>query len=134
MRIEERISADLKTAMKEQNNDTKSLLRVVIGEFNRVDTRGREGKEIHDDEAITVLKKMKENALLMNRPDEIEILERYLPKMVGEIELREMIAHIVAGNGITSISGMGIVMAELKVIYGSAFDGKLASQIVKELL
>jgi uncharacterized protein YqeY len=134
MRIEERISADLKTAMKERNENVKSLLRVIIGEFGRVDTRGREGKEIYDTEATTILKKMKENAVLMNRPDEVEIIERYLPKMVDEIELRGVIAKILSEKTINSMAGMGIIMSELKAKYGSAYDGKLASQIAKELI
>lgn len=134
MRIEEIISADLKTAMKERNENVKSLLRVVIGEFNRIDTRGRADKEIYDTEAIGVLKKMKENAIQMNQPDEVEILEKYLPKMVSEIELRGMIIHIMTEKSITAICGMGVVMAELKAKYGATYDGKVASQLIKELL
>lgn len=134
MRIEERIQADLKTAMKERNDNVKSLLRVIIGEFNRIDTRGRTDKEIYDTEAIGILKKMKENAIMVNRLDEVEILEKYLPKMVSEIELGGTIAHIMTEKAITSVSGMGIVMAELKAKYGATYDGKVASQLIKELL
>lgn len=49
--------------MFQKNESVKSLLRVIIGEFNRV------GKEISDSEATQILKKMVKNAQDMKKQD-----------------------------------------------------------------
>ena len=50
--LQEQISIDLRTAMKNKDENVKSLLRVVIGEFGRV------GKELSDDQVVSIIKKM----------------------------------------------------------------------------
>ena len=57
MTIQEHIVNDMKIAMREKRNDMRDLLRVVIGEFNR------EGKELSDERAIAIIKKMRDNAV-----------------------------------------------------------------------
>ena len=36
MTVQEKINGDLRVAMKESNKEAKDILRVVIGEFNRI--------------------------------------------------------------------------------------------------
>ena len=56
MTIQEKIKADVKTAMLAKETQTRDILRVVIGEFNRI------GKEVSDTEATATIKKMVANA------------------------------------------------------------------------
>ncbi|NJO62627.1 MAG: GatB/YqeY domain-containing protein [Richelia sp. RM2_1_2] len=58
MNIQKQIKQDLKTAMVNNDMAIKSILRVLLGEFDRV------GKEVTDDQAVGVIKKMVENAVL----------------------------------------------------------------------
>lgn len=126
--LQEQISIDLRTAMKNKDENVKSLLRVVIGEFGRV------GKELSDDQVVSIIKKMKENAIEMNNQVEIDILDVYLPQMVSRDELYGAIFALVKLNGITDMKGLGKVMSELKTQYGTRYDGKLASELFKSII
>lgn len=125
--LQEKIEADLKTAIKNQSEE-KSLLRVIIGEFNRF------GKTLSDDEATKIIKKMKENAIEMHNQSEIDILDRYLPRMLSSEDLSIVIENLITENGIVDIKGMGIIMGKLKQKYPNQYDGKLASDIIRKHL
>jgi uncharacterized protein YqeY len=127
MTIQEQINSDLKTAMKEQNEKVKSLLRVVIGELNR------KGKVVGDDQVIATIKKMIEGAKETGNLDEVPILENYLPQQLGEAELSALISALIYSNNYTA-KDMGKIMATLKEKHSGKYDGKLASTIAKELL
>jgi uncharacterized protein YqeY len=127
MNIQEKINVDLKNSILNKNDNEKSLLRVIIGEFNRI------GKDCSDEQCIKILKKMMENAKLLNNQIEIDILVKYLPKELNSDELEILIHQIISNNSITSIKEMGKVMAELKKS-GNIYDGKIASDIIKKLL
>ena len=128
MTLQEMIITDLKTAMKNQNEKEKSLLRVIIGEFNRV------GKTLSDDEVTKIIKKMKENAIEMHENSEIEILDKYLPQMLSNEDLTIVIENLITENKITDAKGMGIIMGKLKQKYPNQYDGKLASTIIRKHL
>jgi hypothetical protein len=126
--IQEMINADLKLAMLQKNEAVKSLLRVVIGEFNRVD------KIVSNDKATAILKKMVENAKLVGNMDEVFILEAYLPNQLSTQELELIIQSIIADNGFSSLKDMGKTMNILKEKYSGQYDGKVASDTIKKLL
>ena len=128
MTIQETINVDLKLAMLNKEVAKKDLLRVVIGEFNRVD------KTVSDEKAISIIKKMAENAKDQGNTNEIPILEVYLPSQLDADELGIKINEIIDDLEATSMKDMGRVMGELKATYGGTYDGKLASTLVRELL
>lgn len=128
MNIQDKIKTDLKKSMIEGDNLKKNLLRTIIGEFNRVE------KEISDDKALSIIKKMKENALTMkNNDEEIEILHSYLPNMLSEEEINDYITELFEDNNYT-IKDMGRIMKELKDEFGQSMDMKIASNLVKKYL
>ena len=129
MRIQEQIKQELRASMVGGNKELTSLLRVVLGEFSR------EGKELTDEQALKVIKKMRDNAVeLKNKFEEIE-LNRYLPSMLELKELREMIKYIIEVNELSGMQNMGRVMGELsRSKESSRIDKQTASQIVRELL
>lgn len=138
MTLQEQINADLKAAMLNNDTATKDLLRVVIGELNRID------KVVPNDKVVATIKKMIENARVITvsrtsaeaigtATKEIELLEKYLPKQLTEAELSAVIDNVVKTNSYT-IKDMGKVMSFLKEQYGGRYDGKLASIITKEVL
>jgi len=126
--LQEQISIDLRTAMKNKDENVKSLLRVVIGEFSR------EGKELSDEQVIKIVKKMKENAIEMNNQVEVDILDKYIPQMISRDELYGAIFSLVKLNNITDMKGLGKVMGGLKTQYGSRYDGKVASELFKSII
>ena len=133
MSLQSEIRNDMVAAMKSRDRDTVDLLRVVAGEF------GREMKDVRveltDDKVIAILKKMKENAIELGNLGEVEILDKYLPQMLGEFQVKTIVAGIIQKNNYSSMQDMGKVMGTLKSHPMTAqIDGKLASQITKELL
>jgi uncharacterized protein len=124
MKIQERISLDLAIAMREKDEPKKSLLRVVIGEFNRVD------KQLSDEQATAVLKKMYQNAIDLKNTSEQSILEEYIPQQLTEEGLKAIIKHLIEDNSYT-MKDMGKIMGQLKTDFPGRYDGKLASQLIK---
>jgi uncharacterized protein YqeY len=127
MNIQDKIKIDLKKSIIEGDNIKKNLLRTIIGEFNRFE------KDIDDDKALSIIKKMKENAESLNNYDEIEILHNYLPNMLTEGEINDYITELFENNNYT-IKDMGKIMKELKDEFGQSMDMKIASNIVKKYL
>jgi len=119
-------------AMKERNQDVVSILRVVAGEFGR---EMKSSKELSDEAAIAVIKKMVENAKSLGNDGEVEILEKYLPQMLGENQIKIIIAGIINKHGFSGMKNMGEVMKILKSLPNATqIDGKFASSVVKEFL
>ena len=128
MSIQQKVMQDLKEAMLAKNEAKKSLLRVLIGEFNR------KGKELTDGEVVAEIKKMIENAKLMGNDGEIEILSIYLPKQLSVNELENIVKATAQLNNYSSMKDMGSLMKHLSDNYQGRYDGKLASQIVRQCL
>jgi len=123
--IVDNIKRDIKEAMYRRNKKTLSLLRTVIGELNR-----KKVKELTDNDVIQVIKKMKENAILLNDNYEIELLSKYLPNILSEQETTDIVTnHIQKGHYMKT--DMGKIMKELKSEYGHTLNMKLVSGLVK---
>jgi uncharacterized protein YqeY len=129
MSLQTQIREDMVNAMKSRDTETVSLLRVVAGEFGRI------GKDLSDEEATKVIRKMVENAKELGNLNEVEILDKYLPQMLGEFQIKTIVGGIIQANKFSGMQDMGKVMTIIKNHPMSAeIDGKLASQIVRELL
>lgn len=128
MKLQEKIQSDLKVAMMNKDVHKRDLIRVLIGEINRV------GKDVSDDDVSKIVKKMTDNAILMDNQFEIDILSNYLPKMLTEKEIENVIDQFILDNNINSIKQMGLVMKYLKDEFGSSIDGKIASSLIKNKL
>lgn len=125
--LQEEINIHLKNAILTSSTDVKSILRVLIGEFNRI------GKTVTDEQVISIVKKMIENAKIIGGQErEIEILSTYLPKQLTEVQLSGIISALIFENNYTS-KDMGKVMASLKATYSGQYDGKLASTLIKDI-
>jgi len=135
MKLREIIQSDMKSAMRERKTEELGLLRVILGEINTLSkAKDRKTEEVSDDEVIVILKKMKDNAVEMGDEGEVKILDTYLPEMLEEKQLEVLIKGIINTNGFEGMKDMGKVMGELKSKYGSTYDGKIASQIVRNNL
>lgn len=129
MTVQEQVRKDMIDAMKSKNTDKADLLKVLIGEFNRFD------KELSDEKALKEIKKMFENAKQMGNSFEMEILDRYLPKMLDEEEVKQIVSDVIKTNNASSMKDMGMVMGTLKKHPKSAqIDMKMANNIVKTIL
>jgi hypothetical protein len=132
MTIQEQIKKDLMIAMKEKDEEKKSALRIIMGEFGR-----GEKKELTDDDAVKVLKKLvkSERETLEQSGKQgdnryIEILESYLPKMATDEDIR---AWITANIDFSKYKNKMQAMRDIMAQFGSAADGNRVKEILQSL-
>ena len=140
----------LKEAMKSKDMETVGAVRLIIAGQKEKDVVARgSGKECASDQELlammqTMVKQRTESARIYKeggRPElaekeekEIKVIERFLPKQLGEEETKAIIKNIMAEIGASSIKDMGKVMAELKAKYAGQVDMGKASSLIKALL
>lgn len=132
MRIQEKIKKDLMTAMKEKDEEKKSALRVVMGEFGRA-----EKKEVDDDEAVKILQKLvKSEKETMERTGAtgesrfIAVVEAYLPQKAADAEIRHWIeTNIDFSRYKNKMQAMRDIMGH----FGSSADGNQVKEILQKL-
>ena len=138
MALLEQINADLKKAMLERDEVTRDTLRMIKSELLTLDNPdelavlSRAVKSRRD--SIKSYVEGGRQDLADKEQAEIEVIERYLPKQLGEDEAREAIAGIIEELGLSSKKELGKVMKELKARYPGQVDGRLASSIAGQLL
>jgi uncharacterized protein YqeY len=148
------IRDDLKTAtiaaMKGGDKAATATLRLVQAAIKNRDIELRTASAQPDDDALVtdVLQKMikqrRESVELYRKGGreelaaaeeaEIAVIERFLPKQLGDAEAEAQIRAIIAETGATSMKDMGRVMALVKQRLGAAIDPARASGLVKSAL
>jgi len=147
MALEATIMADLKEAMKAKDKITLEALRAIkTAILNEKTAAGaKEMTEADELKLLTKLRKQRmesatifreQNRLDLAEPEEaqIEVIERYLPAMMSEDEIRAKVAEIIAATGASSMADMGKVMGQASGAMAGRADGKVISGIVRELL
>jgi len=147
MALEATIMADLKEAMKAKDKVTLEALRAIkTAILNEKTAAGaKEMTQADELKLLTKLRKQRvesatifreQNRLDLAEPEEaqIEVIERYLPAMMSEDEIRAKVAEIIAATGASSMADMGKVMAHLKDKAAGQVDMGYVSQKVKESL
>jgi uncharacterized protein YqeY len=145
MALEEKINADIKSAMLAKESAKLEALRAIKSAILLLKT-SPEGYT--DETELKALQKMvkqrKETADVyktQNRADlaEVElsqaaVIEAYLPKQMSEDEIRAEVAKAITSVGASSPADMGKVMGVVTKQLAGKADGKVISAIVKELL
>lgn len=147
MSLEIRINNDIKQAMLARDARRLEALRAVKAAILLEKTKGG-NSELTEADEIRMLQKLvkqrKESASIYSengRPEkaeeenfQAEVIETYLPQMMGEDEIKDVVAQIIAQTGASSVKDMGRVMGmAVKQIAGRA-DNALVSSVVKSML
>jgi hypothetical protein len=138
-----KLNNDLAAAMKAKNAFRLGVIRMMKSKVLNVNARG----DLPDAEILKILQKYAkslkdaiEETKKVNRPEAVEKLEKelkivgeYLPKMLSEAEVRDVVAKAIAEVGATSQKETGKVM---KAVMGKGFnvDGSMVSKLVSEML
>ncbi len=136
----------LKEAMKAKDNATRDVIRLLQSAVKQVEIDTR--KELSADEVMDVLqkeaKKRRESIfeyekggrqdLADTEKFELTVIEKFLPKQLSADEVREIVRGVIAEVGATSAKDLNKVMPAVMAKVKGVADGKLVSQIVKELL
>ena len=148
MNLETNIMAEMKEAMKAKNEALLRTLRAIKAEIIKAKTEPGAGGEIDEATEQKFLQKMVKQRkdsleifeqqgradLAVKEKEELEIIQRFLPKQMTEEEIIVEVKNIIAATGASSAADMGKVMgAATKQLAGKA-DGKIISGIVKSLL
>ena len=132
MTIQKQIKQDLSAAIKTKDQQRKDVLRVIIGEFNRLDK-----KELSDNEAVKVMIKLvkSEKELLEKKGIEtdsafIGIIESYLPKKASEEEIVQWIQQNIDFSEFKNkMQAMSVIMAH----FGASADGNEVRKILQNM-
>jgi uncharacterized protein YqeY len=147
MSLEEKINADIKSAMLAKEKEKLEALRAVKSAILLGKTE-KAGAPLDDSTELKILQRLvkqrKESAeiyVTQNRTDlaevenfQAQIIESYLPAQLSEEELRNKIQEIISQLGATNAKDMGKVMSEASKQFAGKADGKAISSIVKALL
>ena len=130
MTLKEKINVDFIEAFKAKNMAKKTFLGILKGEIQNEEGRGT---VTTDESVLVIVKKMEKSLKTTNTPEslvELEFLEPYLPTLMGEDKIREILTEY-KNNGLSNVSQM---MGEFNKSFKGLADNKLVSELVKEVL
>ena len=148
MNLFDRVSEDIKAAMKARDAKRLDALRGIKKEFLEAKTAKGSNGELSDEQATKILAKMikqrKESAEIytsQSRPElaaeemaQAAVIEEYMPKQLTDGELTAALRDIIARVGATSTKEMGKVMGVASKELAGRAEGRAISAKVKELL
>ncbi len=85
-------------------------------------------------DSITEFEKANRNDLMEKEQEEVNVIEKYLPAMMSEAEIQEVVKKAIADTGATSQKEMGKVMGIVSKQLAGKADNKLVADTVKSLL
>jgi len=146
MTLKERMQEDWKNALKSKDKfkaGTVSMARAAVLLVEKTN-----GVQLNDDQVVEVLAKEikqrrdailefergKRQDLVDNTKAEIEILFNYLPQQLSESEISDIVRQAVEDVGASSMKDMKAVMAIVTPKTKGRADGKLVSQLVRDIL
>jgi uncharacterized protein len=146
MALRDRITEDMKTALKAADKERLSTIRLALAAIKQREVDER--ITLDDAQVLAVLDKMIKQRreaiaqfqsggradLVARETAEIGVLQGYLPAQMSEAELDELIAQSIAAAGATSVKDMGKVMALVKPkAQGRADLGAVSARIKQKL-
>lgn len=147
--LKTQIDQDLKSALLAGDKDLATTLRGIKSVILYAEVaKGSRDEGLSDDEIIALLtkeaKKRQESADLYKKGGnedrataelrEKDVIEKYLPAQLSDDELKALVDASVAELGVSSVQGMGQVIAAVKSKAGAAADGARIAALVKERL
>ena len=146
MSLKERITEDMKTAMRAAQKERLGPVRMILAGIKQREVDER--VSLDDSQVLAVIDKMvkqrKESIaqfetggradLVAKEKAEIALLQEYLPTQLAPAEIEALISAAIAKTGATSIKDMGKVMGALKSeLAGRADMGAVSARIKHKL-
>ena len=149
MSLKSTIDQDIKEAMKAKDQVSLRALRAIKSQIMLAETaEGRKDEALTEEEEMKLLAKQakqrrdswqqfKDNGrddLASKEKEELEVIEKYLPKALSHEEIEAEVKKIIEQTGASSMKDMGRVMGMASKAMAGKADGKAISQIVKQIL
>jgi uncharacterized protein YqeY len=146
MALQERLSEEMKNAMKSRDDLRLSAIRMVRSAVKNKEIDAR--RDLADQEIVEVLStlvKQRRDSIRMfteaGRDDlvakeekELAILLEFLPQQLGRDEVAALVEKVIAESGAQGSRDMGKVMKLLMPHVAGRADGKMVSDVVREKL
>lgn len=147
MDLKQRILDDMKAAMKSQQADRLSAIRMLQAAVKNREIELRPNA-INDQEIMGVVRKLAkqrkdaieqyENASRADLADkekqELKIIEEYLPQQMDATQVAKVVDEVIAALGANSMKQMGAVIKEVQARTAGSADNKIVSDLVKSKL
>ncbi len=148
MSLFDKVSEDIKNAMKARDRVALDTLRNIKKYFLEAKTAEGANGELNDADATKIIQKLvkqgkdsAEQYIAANRQDladgeleQVKVMEAYLPKQLSAEELEVRLKAIIAEVGATDAKDMGKVMGAASKQLAGLAEGRVISAKVKELL
>ena len=151
MSLRNTIDNDYKQSIKNRDQQTTNTLRLIKSAIKDKDISSRSGQnkeEINENEILTLLiylikqrrdsieqfQKAKRDDLVQNEKNEINVINKYLPKQKSEEETENIINELIKKNKLENIKDMGKLMGLVKESYAGEVDMGLIGKIAKSKL
>ena len=148
MDLENKITVELKLAMKRKDKLVLTALRAIKSELMIAKTNAGQKKVINNEIELKILQKLvkqrKEsskiylkkgrNELAETELKEAEIIQRFLPKQLTNDEIEFEVKNQIKNINAKSLKDMGVVMSAVTKKLAGAADGKTISEIVRKYL
>ncbi|MEE9573157.1 MAG: GatB/YqeY domain-containing protein [Candidatus Neomarinimicrobiota bacterium] len=146
MKLFEKIQSDMYQAMKSKDVVKSKTLRVVFAKLKDQKIAKREDLTEADELKVlqTLAKQHKESIamfrnggrddLVEQETNELQIIEQYLPKMMTDEQIRNIVKNSIEETGAQTLSDIGKVMPIIMKKGAGKIDGKKAQLFLRELL
>ena len=146
MSLKDKLIEDLKQAMRQGDERRRSTIRLAMAAIKNAEIEKR--RELDEGELLAVIakeaKQRRESIaeckrggrqdLVDREKAELQVVLTYLPEQLSREDIEAQAHQIIGEVGATSPAQMGQVMRRLMPLMQGKADGKLVSQVVKELL
>jgi len=148
MSLRDQLTSDLKTALKSRDEARRGTLRLLLAAVKQAEIDKRPAGALDESEVLAAIQKEAKarreaiaDAEKANRADlvamneaELRVIESYLPQQLTREELVGLARAAIAEAGAAAPQQMGAVMKLLTPRTKGRADGKLVSDVVRELL
>ena len=146
MSLKERITEDMKAAMRAGEKERLGTVRMILAAIKQREVDER--VNLDDAQVLAVLDKMvkqrKESVaqfatggradLVAKEQAEIALLQQYMPAQLSAAEIESLISKAIASTGASSMKDMGKVMGALKSELAGRADMSAVSARIKQML
>lgn len=149
MGVQSQLKVDFKTALKDKDRLRKGVITIVLSNIKSAEKEKQlkeknTSVELNDDEVLSIIstelkqtkdslteyKKADRHDLVLQEQEKVAILESYLPKQLTEEEITMLAVEL----GIEKGSNLGKSIGLLRQKLGSSAEGKLITQVVKNII
>jgi uncharacterized protein len=146
MSLVDTIRKDMFQASRDGNTLKSDILKMALAEIKNAQKASE--KELEESDIEKILRKevkkikdsieqfgkMQREDLVKKEKEQLEVLNQYLPELLGEDEVRKVVEEKIKQTGADSMRDMGKVMGVVMKEFDGKAEGNTVKTIVQELL